>query len=231
MAVSDPASQPVRLAVFDCDGTLVDSQHSILASVVAACEAHDLAKPEAEAVKRIVGLPLKVGIARLWPDEDAEAHATIAGFYRDHFNKLRTAGAVTEPLFPGVLEGLAAFEDAGWLLGVATGKSHKGLLGSLGEHGLAGRFVTLQTADTAEGKPSPDMLLRAMAETGAEAEATVMIGDTTFDMEMARNAGTHAVGVAWGYHETEELLDMGAQVVATAFDELLATAEDLMARR
>ncbi len=224
-------SQPVRLAVFDCDGTLVDSQHSILASVHAACDAHDLPRPEAEAVKRIVGLPLKVGIARLWPGEDAEAHAVIAGFYRDHFNRLRAAGAVTEPLFPGVLEGLAAFEGAGWLLGVATGKSHRGLLGSLGEHGLAERFVTLQSADTAAGKPSPDMLLRAMAETGAGAEATVMIGDTTFDMEMALNAGTLAVGVAWGYHETEELLATGAHAVAGAFHELPAAVEDLMARR
>jgi phosphoglycolate phosphatase len=224
-------SEPLRLAVFDCDGTLVDSQHSILASVHAACDAHDLARPEANSVKRIVGLPLKVGIARLWPDEDAEVHAVIAGFYRDHFNKLRAAGAVNEPLFPGVIEGLAAFENDGWLLGVATGKSHKGLLGSLGEHGLEDRFVTLQTADSAEGKPSPHMLLRAMAETGVEAEATVMIGDTTFDMEMAQNAGTLAVGVAWGYHETEELLEAGAQVVATAFHELFASARDLVARR
>ena len=224
-------SAPIRLAVFDCDGTLVDSQHSILASVQAACDAHDLAKPEAEAVKRIVGLPLKVGIARLWPDEDAEAHAVIAGFYRDHFTKLRAAGAVREPLFPGVLEGLAAFEDAGWLLGVATGKSHNGLLGSLGEHGLAERFVTLQTADTAEGKPSPDMLLRAMAETGAEAEATVMIGDTTFDMEMAVSAGVMAIGVSWGYHETEELLEAGAETVVEAFHELPVIVQALMERR
>ena len=223
-------SEPVRLAVFDCDGTLVDSQHSILASVYAACDANDLPRPEAEAVKRIVGLPLKVGIARLWPDEDAEAHAVIAGFYREHFTKQRAAGAVSEPLFPGVLEGLAAFEDAGWMLGIATGKSHKGLLATLGEHGLAERFVTLQSADTAEGKPSPDMLLRAMAETGAGVEATVMIGDTTFDMEMARHAGTLAIGVAWGYHETEELLATGAHVVAAAFHELLAAAESLMAR-
>ena len=224
-------SEPLRLAVFDCDGTLVDSQHSILASVHAACDAHDLPRPEADAVKRIVGLPLKVGIARLWPDEDAEAHAVIAGFYRDHFNRLRAAGAVTEPLFPGVLDGLAAFEGAGWLLGIATGKSHKGLLGSLGEHGLSERFVTLQSADTAAGKPSPDMLLRAMAETGAKAETTVMIGDTTFDMEMALNAGTLAVGVAWGYHEPEELLATGAHAVAGAFHELPAAVEDLMARR
>ena len=224
-------SEPIRLAVFDCDGTLVDSQFSILASVHAACDAHDLPRPEAEAVKRIVGLPLKLGIARLWPDQDAEAHAVIAGFYRDHFDRLRDAGNVSEPLFPGVLEGLAAFEDAGWLLGVATGKSHKGLLDSFAEYGLAERFVTLQTSDTAAGKPSPDMLLRAMAEAGAEARATVMIGDTTFDMEMALNAGTLAVGVAWGYHETEELLATGAHAVASAFHELPAAVEDLMARR
>jgi len=224
-------SQPIRLAVFDCDGTLVDSQHSIVASVHAACDAHNLPRPEAEAVKRIVGLPLKVGVARLWPDENAEAHGIIAGLYRDHFTRLRTAGAVTEPLFPGVIEGLAVFEDAGWLLGVATGKSHNGLLGSLGEHGLDGRFVTLQTADSAQGKPSPDMLLRAMAETGAKARNTVMIGDTTFDMEMARNAGTLAVGVAWGYHKTEELLEAGAEGVVGTFHGLLEYVQALMERR
>ena len=89
----------------------------------------------------------------------------------------------------------------------------------------------MQTADSAEGKPSPDMLLRAMAETGAEAEATVMIGDTTFDMEMARSAGTLAVGVAWGYHETEELLEAGAETVVEAFHELPETVRALMERR
>lgn len=222
---------PVRLAVFDCDGTLVDSQHSIIASVHAACGVHGLPTPTADAVRRIVGLPLMEGIGRLWPDASVQEHTTMVGFYRHHFAELRAAGGVVEPLFPGILGALATLEATGWLLGVATGKSLKGLIASLDGHGLNGRFCTVQTADSAPGKPNPGMLLQAMAEAGAAPEATVMIGDTTFDMEMAGNAGTRAIGVAWGYHAAQELMDAGAEAVVKLCCDLPETIRAIMERR
>ncbi len=130
-----------------------------------------------------------------------------------------------EPLYPGVLEALEALEAAGWLMGVATGKSHRGLIATLTGHGLHERFVTLQTADCAASKPDPDMMLRAMDAVGAVPGATVMVGDTTYDMEMARNAGTSAVGVAWGYHDEKHLWAAGAHAVISDFAHLSEAVE------
>ena len=218
----------IKLCVFDCDGTLVDSQHSIVACMAAAFAAHGLAEPTSEAVRRVVGLPLQVAVAALLSDDDEPRCERIAESYRETFADLRRRGGLTEPLYPGVLEGLAAIERAGWLLGMATGKSHRGALATLAGHGLHQRFVTLQTPDNAVGKPAPDMMLRAMAETGAEPDATVMIGDTSYDILMARSAGTLAVGVAWGYHDEDELWSSGAHLVVHSFADLPAAVERLL---
>jgi phosphoglycolate phosphatase len=203
----------VQLAVFDCDGTIVDSQHSIVSTMQAAFEAHSLEPPSAELVRRIVGLPLIEAIAQLFPDGEIDTHQKIREQYRAVYSNARNEGRIHEPKFSGIEGALDELEATGWLLGVATGKSHVGLVNTLGSHGLLERFQTIQTADKAAGKPSPDMLFQAMSDTGAEAKDTVMIGDTTFDIEMAQRAGTLSVGVAWGYHETQELLDAGADVI------------------
>jgi len=218
----------IRLAVFDCDGTLVDSQQSIVTAMHEACAANEIPGPEPEAVRRMVGLPLGEAFARLLPEADATLCERLRESYRDAFAALRRHGQVREPLFPGAREGLAALENDGWLLGVATGKALRGLLATLDKHALTKRFVTLQTADRAHGKPHPDMLLRAMAETGADSRTTVMIGDTTYDMEMARNAETLAIGVAWGYHDVDELRAAGAHAVVGGFAELPATVDNLL---
>jgi phosphoglycolate phosphatase len=218
----------VKLCVFDCDGTLVDTQHTIVATMHAAFDAHRLTRPEASAVRRLVGLPLLEVVARLIPEADAGTHEAVTASYRDAFIALRRDGAIVEPMFPGVVDCLERLGAAGWLLGVATGKGHRGLIGTLGGHGIEDRFVTLQTADRGPGKPNPDMLLRAMNETGAEAARTVMVGDTTFDVAMARNAGAVAVGVAWGYHEVDELEAAGAHHVVDAFAQVPAVVEDLV---
>ncbi len=215
-----PHSRPLRLAVFDCDGTLVDSQASIIASMFQAFDAHTHPRPEAEAVRRVVGLPLGEAIGRLLPDVPEDDHARIETSYIDAFRGLRQKGEVKDPLFPGALEILETLEDLGWLLGVATGKGSRGLMATLETHGLMGRFATLQTADSGPGKPNPDMLLNAMNETGADPSHTVMIGDTTFDMEMAINAGTMAIGVSWGYHPLKHLQSAGAHAVIDEFAEL-----------
>jgi len=217
----------LRLAVFDCDGTLVDSQHSIYASLKAACERHSYAPPTREAARRVVGLPLLDAIAMAVPGAGGADLEKLREGYSEAFFNLRQTGNIEEPLFPGADNSLDAFEADGWLLGVATGKSRRGLLATLGGHGLLERFVTLQTSDSVPtGKPAPDMLLQAMAETGVRPENTVMIGDTTFDVEMARNAGVVAVGVAWGYHDSNELIEAGARGVVQTYDDLKRVVDE-----
>ncbi len=219
---------PIRLAVFDCDGTLIDSQHSIVAAMHAACAAHDIDEPPAERVRRVVGLNLLEAIRVLLPAADDSMLDRVHASYIAAFQDLRARGLVRDPLYPGARETIERLEVTGWLLGVATGKSHRGLLATLDRHAMTGRFVTLQTADRAAGKPHPEMLHKAMSEAGTEAAATVMIGDTTFDMEMARAARTRAVGVAWGYHGADELMAAGAERIVSDFAELPAALDSLM---
>jgi phosphoglycolate phosphatase len=214
------SSAPLRLAVFDCDGTLVDSQHSIVACMEAAFVAAGLAAPTAEAVRRVVGLPLQASVARLSPLLALTECERIANFYKQAFTDMRRDSPIDEPLFPGVRELLDALEAEGVMLGVATGKGRRGLRITLEHHGLHDRFVTLQTADDAPGKPNPEMLRRAMAETGADPATTAMIGDTTYDILMALSARTAAIGVAWGYHPPEELRAAGAHAVVAAAHEV-----------
>ncbi|HYE48221.1 MAG TPA: HAD-IA family hydrolase [Azospirillaceae bacterium] len=203
-------SSPLRLALFDCDGTLVDSQHAIVAAMTAAFRGAGLEPPAAERVRRIVGLPLVDAIAALLPEADPALHVEMSDTYKAAFFENRQSGRYLEPLYPGVVEALDRLEGEGWLLGVATGKSRRGLVAILTHHGLLDRFSTLQTSDLVAGKPHPDMVLHAMAETGAERDGTVVIGDTTYDVMMARNARVPAVGVSWGYHDGAELLAAGA---------------------
>lgn len=218
---------PLRLALFDCDGTLVDSQHLIVAAMAAAWDAHGLGTPDPRAVRRIVGLPLVHGVAVLLPDLDGARHQAIADRYREAFFDLRRADA-PEPLFPGLRDALDALDAAGVLLGVATGKSRRGLLAVLEAHGLRDRFVTLQTADVVPGKPHPEMIRRALGETGATAAGTVMIGDTTYDIQMARSARIPSLGVSWGYHEVAELVAAGADRIVDDGRAVAGTVLDLL---
>jgi len=221
----------VRLAVFDCDGTLVDSQSSIIYAMQAAFAAHGLEGPAPHAVRRIVGLSLETGIGQLLPQLTDLQILSVREGYREAFLALRSKGAVEEPLYPGVTQALRALSEGGWLLGVATGKSYRGLVSTLSGHDLGDHFQSLQTADRAQGKPHPEMLHNAISETGSETASTVMIGDTTFDMEMARNAGTFALGVAWGYHAVDELYAAGAHRVVHAYDDLVRTIDTLVEER
>jgi phosphoglycolate phosphatase len=214
---SSPADAPLRLVLFDCDGTLIDSQAAIVAAMAAACTAHGVAVPGREAVRRVVGLPLDVAIAGLAPTADARMQARLVASYKEAFAAHRRAGRHPAPLFDGAAEALAAVEATGALLGIATGKSRRGLDATLDELGWCDRFVITKTADDGPGKPAPDMVLRAMAETGVEAATTAVVGDTTFDMMMARAARVPALGVGWGYHAPADLAAAGAVGVATAF--------------
>lgn len=209
-----------RLALFDCDGTLVDSQHSIIEAMRRAFEGGKLAPPSRAHVLSIVGLSLPHAMARLLPDADADYHDHMAGQYKRAFHAMRQEGGVAEPLYDGMADLIAALDADGWMLGVATGKSDRGLNLCLTSHGLIDRFVTLQTADRHPGKPHPSMALQAMADAGAAPETTVMIGDTSFDMEMAVNARVRGIGVPWGYHSREELIAAGASAVVVDMDDL-----------
>jgi phosphoglycolate phosphatase len=215
---------PLRLVVFDWDGTLVDSQRAIVAAMRATFARHHLPPPAAAAVRRLIGLSLTEAIAALTPELGAEAHRRLTETYREDYRTALRSEDPGETVVTGIPEVLDALESAGFLLGVATGKSRRGLEASLERHGLAGRFATLQGSDAGPGKPSPDMLLRGMAEVGAATRHTCMVGDTVFDVAMALAARVTPVGVAWGYHDPEELLRAGAAAVAERPADLLALA-------
>ena len=203
-----------RLAIFDCDGTLVDSQHNICTAMDDAFVRARLDPPGRVATLRVVGLSLVEAMQMLLPEADDALHRAMADNYKQAFWRLRDEGLVAEPLYDGIADVIDALDADGWLLGVATGKSDRGLAICLEHHGLTKRFVTLQTADRHPSKPHRSMVDAAMAEAGASPETTVMIGDTSFDMMMARAAGVRALGVAWGYHPPEELHAAGAHAVA-----------------
>jgi phosphoglycolate phosphatase len=203
-----------RLAIFDCDGTLVDSGATIYRALAAAFEQHGLELPPPEVSRKVIGLSLTDAMAALLPDVQAELHVALAEDYKRAFWNLRAAGEVEEPLFDGILELLDALEEDGWLLAVATGKSDRGLRHCLESHDIHARFVSLQTADRHPSKPHPSMVEQAIADAGASPEGTIVVGDTSFDMAMAVSAGARGIGAGWGYHDSEELLEAGAIAVA-----------------
>ncbi len=209
-----------RLVLFDCDGTLVDSQHVIVAAMGAAFEAHDLASPPTREIRRVVGLSLPQAMAMLLPAADQAEYDRLTERYKEAFVAQRAAGGGTPPLYPGAEDAIRRLAARGHVLGVATGKSRRGLAMTLEHFVLDDYFATLQTADDAPSKPHPAMVEQAIADTGATPETTVVIGDTTFDIEMARAAGAAAIGVEWGYHDTADLLAAGAAAVIATFEDL-----------
>ncbi|QIE46661.1 HAD-IA family hydrolase [Pseudohalocynthiibacter aestuariivivens] len=221
-------TRPLRLIIFDVDGTLVDSQDDITRAMTRAFEGVGAPVPPREAILGIVGLSLDVAMVRLAPDLDMAIHARMVDGYKAAYMSLRAeAGAAqSSPLYPGArdaLETLNATPET--LLGVATGKSRRGLDKLLEGHGLMHMFVTQQVADFHPSKPHPAMIEAALAETGVDARDAVMIGDTSYDMDMARAAGVAAIGVSWGYHPVSALA--AADVVIDRFADLPRTLDSL----
>ena len=219
-------SGPLRLVLFDMDGTLVDSQVSIVASMTAAFESAGLTVPDRADILGIVGLSLDHAMRRLAPD--APSFEALVEGYKQAFQqqRLRDGSNKGSPLYPGALDTLRELQaQPDTLLGVATGKSQRGLNALLEAHGLEQMFVTRQTADHHPSKPHPSMIETAMAEAGVDRENTIMIGDTSFDMEMANAARVAGIGVSWGYHERTAL---GlAAIVIDSFGDLPAALDQI----
>jgi phosphoglycolate phosphatase len=219
---------PLRLVVFDVDGTLVDSQGDILAAMRSAFARADHPAPPDAAILGIVGLSLDVAVARLVPHLPEPERARIVGWYKDAYTDLRAVSGVahSSPLYPharDTLDTLHAVPET--LLGVATGKSARGLDKLLGGHDLGRYFVTRQVADHHPSKPHPSMLRAALSETGVAPENAVMVGDTSYDMDMARAAGIRGIGVSWGYHRPDAL--RAATAMVRDFRDLAGLIDDI----
>lgn len=219
----------LRLVIFDVDGTLVDSQGDIVGSMSRAFAALGKPAPARENVLSIVGLSLDVAMQRLAPEASLGEQIDLVDAYKQAYQDLRAAKGSVEssPLYPGARQILDALRAQPYtLLGVATGKSRRGLDSLIAGHVLEGFFVTEQVADHHPSKPHPSMIEAAMAETGVDAAQTVMIGDTSFDMSMARAAGVRGIGVSWGYHGREKLAD--AEIIIDRFEELLPVLDQML---
>ena len=220
----------MRLVIFDCDGTLIDSQHAIVDCMSQAFGSLGLTPPARAEVLGIVGLSLPEALQTLAPRESDIVRGQLIEAYRSGFVGVRQRLGHTEPVYDGVaaaVGALAACPET--ILGIATGKSKRGVARLLAQEGWEGHFLTIQTADDHPSKPHPSMILQAMADAGTAPNDTVMIGDTTFDMEMARRAGVGALGVSWGYHAPDKLTRAGAHAVIDNGAQLLAVIEQRLA--
>ncbi len=204
----------MKLVLFDCDGTLVDSVANIHGSMVRTFAEAGLDPPSIQQTKSVIGLSLELAIARILGQSCDERTAALANRYKNHFLDLRSEEGFCEPLFDGVYElvtALGAREDI--ILGMVTGKSRRGVESVFKTHGFGHLFHTVRTADDCPSKPHPAMVLECCGQAGIEPSDTLVIGDAVFDMQMAVSAGARAIGVAWGYHEPMSLIASGAEIV------------------
>lgn len=218
----------MKLAIFDVDGTLMDSQAMIVASLTAAFAAEGLVSPSRSEMLDIVGLSLVNAMAVLRPAEEATLHERLAQAYKEAFWSYRASRSYPELPFDGAFDMLRRLQARGdVLLGIATGKAQRGVRHIIDQFGLEGVFATIQTSDDAPSKPHPDMILQAMREVGVEAEDTVMIGDAVFDIEMAHAAKVRPIAVSWGFQTREALAVAKPYALVDGFAELEDTLAEL----
>jgi phosphoglycolate phosphatase len=213
----------MKLAIFDVDGTLMDSQAMIVASLTQAFTAEGLPLPSRPEMLGIVGLSLVKAMSVLRPDDEAERHERLALVYKQAFWSYRADKSFPEAPFEGafdLLRRLRARDDV--LIGIATGKSQRGVRHIIDQFGLEGIFAAIQTSDDAPSKPHPEMILKAMREVGVDAADTVMIGDAVFDIEMAHAAAVRPIAVAWGFQPRAALEAARPYAIVNDFNELEA---------
>ena len=212
------------LAIFDIDGTLVDSRASIHRAATEAAQALGLPEPGYDRVRMIVGLSLDDAMRTLEPGLNDRDHAEFVAQFRAAFGRMYAEGH-QEPLYDGALEHLRRLRRDGWRLALATGQNRKGVARNLAREGWGDLFVSAHCADDGPGKPDPAMLFAALKASGVEADRAVMIGDTAHDARMARNAGMAAYGVSWGFHTADEQHAEGVVHVASDFRDLESVLE------
>ncbi|MBL1294665.1 MAG: HAD-IIIA family hydrolase [Thiotrichales bacterium] len=206
-----------RFIVFDWDGTLMDSIDRIATSMQRAFVDVGLERPDDEDVREIIGLSLDIVISRLAPNSNKVELEKISNRYRHHFVD---ASEIEMPMYPKATEMLESLKERGYLLGVATGKARRGLDRVFQDIDCHHLFDATRCADETESKPHPRMLDELMQELNVSAEQTLMVGDTEFDMAMANNAGVDAVGVSYGVHERQRLLDSRALTCVDSIEQL-----------
>lgn len=210
------------LAVFDVDGTLVDSRAVIYRAAVEGAAAIGLPEPAYDAVRKIVGLTLHEALRELEPGLTDAEHADFVAAFQQSFRRMHEEPGFIEPLYDGAAGTLDRLRRDGWRIAMATGKSRRGVETIVRMHGWADVFCSTHCADDGPGKPDPAMLLAALRASGADARLAVMIGDTAHDMRMAVAAGVRPQGVGWGFHTAEEVREGGAAHVASDFAALNA---------
>ncbi|MCB1444564.1 MAG: HAD-IA family hydrolase [Rhizobiaceae bacterium] len=204
----------MKLALFDCDGTLVDSGRLIHEVMIRTFEHHGHERPHYDATKSIIGLTLDTAIARIMGVEVDDHIRAMMQHYKDIYGPVRQEPGFQEPLYDGIDEMMAALvarEDV--LIGAVTGKARKGLDLIRTAHGFEDIFFVSRTADDCPSKPHPAMVLECCADAGIDPADTIVIGDSVYDMMMAKSAGAQALGVSWGYGEADALSAAGADAV------------------